>query len=106
MHGMRRSSISIARLPATPTISASGEIAKDFTTVAAAIAATIWPSRGNAPQRDYGRPALMMHFAMLARGTDVRVGDRVVNGADRYLVLFVADYGHHIEVEMERVPLP
>jgi hypothetical protein len=83
--------ISVQR--ATVATDATGGVVRQWQTVAANIPATILTLRASANTNMDRRGILTTHLIILPENPAARVGDRVSDGTDWYLVRFTADLG-------------
>ena len=99
-----RDTVSIER----PTVAYSDtrEATENLAAVATGIRGSVQPRSGSYRQREYGRPHEGAFVGYVPAGTDVREGDHLIRGSDRWRVTFVAPYPAHLELDLARIPAP
>lgn len=103
MQAFLKDTVAIHR--ATPSTGAEGDVTETFAPVASSVRADVQPLSGRLRVLEQGKSSPSTHRGFFARGTDIRVGDRVVIGPTTLLVNFVADYRHHLECDLAKVTL-
>ncbi len=95
-------SVSVKRATSTTT-SATGEETKVYTQVATGVACDIQILDGAVVRYSFGEVVESRAKGYFLAGADIREGDRIVDGAIEWDVIFVHGVrGHHLEVDLHR----
>jgi len=96
-----RDSVTIQR--ATPATSAAGDVTETFASSSTGVLCDIQPLSGYYRSQEEGKASPSTHRGFFGSGTDVRDGDRIVNGSKTYLVTFVSNFRHHLEANLAEI---